>query len=48
MKRERVDEDPVEEADADLLTDIDKLLDEIDAVLDDQATLTEFRRRSAQ
>jgi hypothetical protein len=38
----------VEEPDADLLTDIDDLLDEIDAVLEDQSTLTEFRQRSGQ
>jgi hypothetical protein len=36
------------EPDADLLTDIDELLDEIDAVLEDQATLVEYRQRSGQ
>jgi hypothetical protein len=38
----------LEEADADLLTDIDELLDEIDAVLEDQSMLVEFRQRSGQ
>ena len=38
----------VEEADASLLTDIDELLDEIDAVLEDQAILFEYRQRSGQ
>ncbi|HEV7864195.1 MAG TPA: ubiquitin-like protein Pup [Acidimicrobiia bacterium] len=37
-----------EESDADLLTDIDDLLDEIDAVLEDQAMLVEFRQRPGQ
>lgn len=58
MKRERVmpprrkkaeepvADDVVVETDADLLTDIDELLDEIDAVLEDQAVLVEFRQRS--
>lgn len=38
----------VEEADAALLTDIDELLDEIDAVLEDQSALVNFRQRSGQ
>jgi Pup-like protein len=38
----------VEDPDADLLTDIDELLDEIDAVLEDQSMLVEFRQRSGQ
>ena len=36
------------EADADLLDDIDQLLDEIDAVLEDQMVLTTYRQRSGQ
>ena len=38
----------VEAADDALLTDIDDLLDEIDAVLEDQSMLVEFRQRSGQ
>jgi Pup-like protein len=38
----------VEEADASLLTDIDELLDEIDAVLEDQSVLFQYRQRSGQ
>jgi hypothetical protein len=38
----------VDEPDGDLLNDVDELLDEIDAVLEDQAMLTEFRQRSGQ
>jgi hypothetical protein len=38
----------VEEADASLLSDIDELLDEIDAVLEDQSMLTNYRQRSGQ
>ena len=38
----------VDATDADLLTDIDNLLDEIDAVLEDQAVLAHFRQRSGQ
>ncbi len=38
----------VEDVDADLLSDIDELLDEIDAVLEDQSTLVNFRQRSGQ
>lgn len=36
------------EPDADLLSDIDGLLDEIDAVLEEQSVLTRFRQRSGQ
>jgi hypothetical protein len=38
----------VEDADAGLLSDIDELLDEIDAVLEEQAVLVNFRQRSGQ
>jgi hypothetical protein len=38
----------VAEADADLLSDIDELLDEIDSVLEDQSMLVEYRQRSGQ
>jgi hypothetical protein len=38
----------VDEADGALLGDIDELLDEIDAVLEDQSTLVNFRQRSGQ
>jgi hypothetical protein len=38
----------VEETEAGLLSDIDELLDEIDAVLEDQAVLVNFRQRSGQ
>ena len=38
----------VDEPDAALLTDVDELLDEIDAVLEDQTMLTNFRQRSGQ
>src|SRR5438067_7415798 len=37
-----------DEPDAGLLADIDDLLDEIDAVLEDQAMLAEFRQRPGQ
>ena len=51
-KRARPDElahdIPVDEPDAALLTDVDELLDEIDAVLEDQTMLTNFRQRSGQ
>ena len=42
--------EPVEvgEPGGDLLHDVDDLLDEIDAVLEDQLTLTHFRQRSGQ
>jgi hypothetical protein len=43
-----VEELVVEEPDADLLNDIDDLLDEIDAVLEDQAVLVGYRQRSGQ
>ena len=42
------EEIPVDESDADLLNDIDELLDEIDAVLEDQSALVNFRQRSGQ
>jgi hypothetical protein len=45
---EVVEEVAVEEPEGDLLTDIDELLDEIDAVLEDQAVLVAFRQRSGQ
>jgi hypothetical protein len=45
---EVVEDIAVAEPDADLLTDIDDLLDEIDAVLEDQSMLVEFRQRSGQ
>ena len=38
-----VEEVVIEEPDADLLNDIDELLDEIDAVLEDQAVLVAYR-----
>lgn len=43
-----VEEVTVEDPDADLLSDIDELLDEIDAVLEDQSALVNFRQRSGQ
>ena len=43
-----VEEVAVEEGDTALLNDIDELLDEIDAVLEDQSTLVEYRQRSGQ
>jgi hypothetical protein len=45
---EVVEELDIEEPDADLLSDIDELLDEIDAVLEDQAVLAAYRQRSGQ
>ena len=45
---QEVDEIVVEDNDAGLLTDIDELLDEIDAVLEDQSILVEFRQRPGQ
>jgi hypothetical protein len=45
---EPVEEIAVAETDADLLSDIDDLLDEIDAVLEDQSVLIGFRQRSGQ
>ena len=47
-KREVVEEIVVEDADAGLLNDIDELLDEIDAVLEDQSVLVNFRQRSGE
>jgi hypothetical protein len=43
-----VEEVVLEDTDSGLLTDIDDLLDEIDAVLEDQSTLVEFRQRPGQ
>jgi hypothetical protein len=45
---ETVEDIVVEDTDVDLLNDIDDLLDEIDAVLEDQAVLMGFRQRSGQ
>ncbi len=45
---QEVEEVVVEEADTALLADIDDLLDEIDAVLEDQSMLVDFRQRSGQ
>ena len=45
---QEVEEVAVEDSDTGLLTDIDELLDEIDAVLEDQSTLVNFRQRSGQ
>lgn len=45
---QEVEEVVVEDGDTALLTDIDDLLDEIDAVLEDQSMLVEFRQRSGQ
>jgi len=47
-RTEVVEEIVVDEPDADLLHDIDDLLDEIDAVLEDQMVLTSYRQRSGQ
>jgi hypothetical protein len=43
-----VEDIAVAEADADLLTDIDELLDEIDTVLEDQSMLVNFRQRPGE
>ena len=43
-----VEEIAGEDAEAGLLNDIDELLDEIDAVLEEQAVLVNFRQRSGQ
>lgn len=43
-----VEEVVLEDTDSGLLTGIDELLDEIDAVLEDQSTLVNFRQRSGQ
>lgn len=45
---QEVEEVVVEDSAADLLTDIDELLDEIDAVLEDQSVLVGYRQRSGQ
>ena len=47
-KTEVAEDIVVEQPDADLLNDIDDLLDEIDSVLEDQAVLVDFRQRSGQ
>ena len=44
----QVEEVVVEDSDNGLLTDIDELLDEIDAVLEDQSVLVGYRQRSGQ
>jgi hypothetical protein len=43
-----VEEIAVDEMDAGLLNDIDELLDEIDAVLEEQSVLVNYRQRSGQ
>ncbi len=45
---QEIEEVVVEDGDSALLTDIDDLLDEIDAVLEDQSMLVDFRQRSGQ
>jgi hypothetical protein len=45
---ESIEEVPVGAHDAARLGDIDELLDEIDAVLEDQAVLVDYRQRSGQ
>jgi hypothetical protein len=45
---DELDDVIVEESETVLLSDIDELLDEIDAVLEDQSTLVNFRQRSGQ
>lgn len=45
---QEVEEVVVEDGDTDLLTGIDELLDEIDAVLEDQSVLFNYRQRSGQ
>lgn len=45
---QEIEEVVVEDIDASLLTDIDELLDEIDAVLEDQSVLVGYRQRSGQ
>ena len=47
-RTEAAEEIVVEEPDADLLNDIDEMLDEIDTVLEDQSTLTGYRQRPGQ
>ena len=44
----QVEELHPEETDTELLSDIDELLDEIDAVLEEQAVLVNFRQRSGE
>lgn len=43
-----IEEVVADEMDAGLLSDIDELLDEIDAVLEEQAVLVNYRQRSGQ
>jgi hypothetical protein len=43
-----VEEAVVEEGDTTLLDNVDELLDEIDAVLEDQSILVDFRQRSGE
>jgi ubiquitin-like protein Pup len=45
---DELEEVVVDESETELLSDIDDLLDEIDAVLEDQAMLVNFRQRSGQ
>ena len=45
---QELEEVVVDDTDTALLTDIDELLDEIDAVLEDQAVLVDFRQRSGE
>lgn len=45
---QEVEEVVGEDSDTALLADIDELLDEIDAVLEDQSMLVNFRQRSGQ
>lgn len=45
---QEIEEVVVEDSDAGLLSDIDELLDEIDAVLEDQSVLVGYRQRSGQ
>ena len=45
---QELEEVVVEDSDAGLLSDIDELLDEIDAVLEDQSVLVGYRQRSGQ
>ncbi len=47
-ERQELEEVVVEDSDAGLLSDVDELLDEIDAVLEDQSILVNFRQRSGQ
>lgn len=47
-RTEVVEEIVVDETETVLLNDIDELLDEIDAVLEDQSVLIGFRQRSGQ